>query len=101
MQLRNVDNSQLDTTALRRALVVVTIIFVVFLVTIGVLGGLPSQPNQVSPYDMSEWPALREEQNQQLTQYGWINQENGVVRIPIDRAKDLLVERSLPTTANP
>ena len=31
-----------------------------------------------------------------LTSYGWIDKNNGVVRIPIDRAKELLLERGIP-----
>ena len=40
---------------------------------------------------------FRESENATLTTYGWIDQNNGVVRIPIDRAKVLLLERGLPT----
>jgi hypothetical protein len=32
-----------------------------------------------------------------LNTYGWIDRQNGVVRIPIDRAMELLLERGLPT----
>ena len=32
-----------------------------------------------------------------LNNYGWINQTAGVVRIPIERAMDLVLERGLPT----
>jgi hypothetical protein len=31
-----------------------------------------------------------------LNSYGWVNRESGTVRIPVDRAIDLLVERGLP-----
>lgn len=31
-----------------------------------------------------------------LTSYGWIDRDNGIVRIPIARAMQLLVERGLP-----
>jgi hypothetical protein len=37
---------------------------------------------------------LREEDT--LSTYGWVDQKAGVVRIPIDRAMDLLVQRGLP-----
>jgi len=39
---------------------------------------------------------LREEQT--LNSYGWVDQEAGVVRIPIDRAMQLIAQRGLPTT---
>jgi hypothetical protein len=32
-----------------------------------------------------------------LNTYGWIDRQNGIVRIPIDRAMTLLLERGLPT----
>ena len=31
-----------------------------------------------------------------LTTYGWVDRDGGIVRIPIERAMDLLVERGLP-----
>jgi hypothetical protein len=34
-----------------------------------------------------------------LSTYGWIDRQNGVVRLPIDRAMDLVLERGLPTRA--
>ena len=36
------------------------------------------------------------EQQKQLSTYGWVDQKDGVVRMPIDRAMDLLVGRGLP-----
>lgn len=33
---------------------------------------------------------------QQVNTYGWIDQPGGVVRLPVDRAMDLLLERGLP-----
>jgi len=35
-------------------------------------------------------------ENAALTSYGWVDRNAGVVRIPIERAIDLLVERGLP-----
>jgi len=43
----------------------------------------------------------REQQQRELETYGWVDQPNGVVRIPIDRAMDLLLQRGLPTRAAP
>jgi hypothetical protein len=37
-----------------------------------------------------------EQQQQLLTTYGWVDQKAGVVRVPIDRAMDLLLQRGLP-----
>ena len=40
--------------------------------------------------------SLQAREEKQLTGYGWVDREKGVVRIPIDRAMGLLVERGLP-----
>ncbi len=40
--------------------------------------------------------ALRAAEESDLTTYGWIDRSKGAVRIPIDRAMQLLVERGLP-----
>ena len=37
------------------------------------------------------------QEEQTLNSYGWVDQQAGVVRIPIDRAMDLLAQRGLPT----
>jgi len=39
---------------------------------------------------------LQEEQT--LNSYGWVDQKAGVVRIPIERAMQLIAQRGLPTT---
>jgi hypothetical protein len=36
-------------------------------------------------------------QRDTLTTYGWVNRARGVVRIPIDRAMQLVLQRGLPT----
>lgn len=33
-------------------------------------------------------------ENEELTTYGWVDKDQGVVRIPIDRAMDLVVKES-------
>ncbi len=35
------------------------------------------------------------DQNAQLTSYGWMNERAGTARIPIDRAKELLLEQGV------
>jgi hypothetical protein len=42
---------------------------------------------------------LRSEEDAMLKSYGWIDQEKGIVRIPIDRAIEILAERGLPVRA--
>jgi hypothetical protein len=48
--------------------------------------------------DMEELTA-REENI--LTSYGWANREEGLVRIPIDRAMELMLERGVPLAQTP
>jgi hypothetical protein len=43
---------------------------------------------------------LRQSERLSLHTYGWIDQENGVVRVPIDEAMRLTVERGLPARAD-
>jgi hypothetical protein len=38
-----------------------------------------------------------QQQKQTLNSYGWVDQSAGVVRIPIDRAMDLVIQKGLPT----
>jgi hypothetical protein len=35
-------------------------------------------------------------QQQDVTSYSWVDQQNGIVRIPVDRAMELILERGLP-----
>jgi hypothetical protein len=44
---------------------------------------------------------LRAVETEELTTYGWVDEEQGVVRIPIDRAMDLLVKEAVPPPAPP
>lgn len=39
---------------------------------------------------------IRLAEDQTLYSYGWVDEKSGIVRIPIERAMDLLVERGLP-----
>jgi len=56
---------------------------------------LPPEPRlQVSP--AQDWQKLRAAEDAVLNSYGWVDQEAGIVRIPIDRAIELLAERGLP-----
>jgi hypothetical protein len=58
---------------------------------------LPPEPRlQVSP--AQDRRQLRDAEEQVLHSYGWVNQPSGVVRIPIERAMQLIAERGLPAT---
>jgi hypothetical protein len=39
---------------------------------------------------------LGERETEELSTYGWVDEERGIVRIPIERAMDLVVEESAP-----
>ncbi len=45
------------------------------------------------------WSRWRDREAAELESYGWIDRKSGIVRIPIDRAMDLLAQRGLPTRA--
>jgi len=53
---------------------------------------------QISPAE--DLKAFREREEAKLTSYGWVDKENGIVRIPIERAMGLLLERGLPVRSN-
>jgi hypothetical protein len=60
---------------------------------------LPPEPRlQTNP--RGDLLALREKEDRLLTTYGWVDRNSGVVRIPIDRAMALTVERGLPVRAS-
>ena len=42
---------------------------------------------------------IRDAEDALLASYAWVDQQKGVVRIPIDRAIDLLAKRGLPSRA--
>lgn len=48
-----------------------------------------------------DYEAFRRAQEKQLTSYGWIDKQQGVVRIPVSQAMDLLAERGLQTSTTP
>jgi hypothetical protein len=72
----------------------------------------PTQPDtrSVKPQDIDQFPEPRLEGNERieinsfrlneeklLHSYGYVDQQRGVVRIPIERAMQLIAERGLPT----
>lgn len=71
----------------------------------------PADTRVVTPADIKNFSQPRLETNerleingfrlseeQQLHSYGWVDQKAGTVRIPIDRAMQLIAQRGLPTT---
>jgi hypothetical protein len=61
---------------------------------------LPPEPRlQTQP--KRDLQLTREEQQQLLNSYGWADQTTEKVRIPIDRAMDLVLQRGLPIRQQP
>ncbi len=58
------------------------------------------KPNLQIDDDHAQMTSLLAAQNEKLNSYGWVDRSNGIVRIPIDRAMDLILERGLPTRTN-
>jgi hypothetical protein len=43
-----------------------------------------------------QFEGIVQEQDKVLASYDWVDEKNGVVRIPIDQAMELLAQRGLP-----
>ncbi len=56
---------------------------------------LPPEP-RLQDNAVQDLREMRDAEDKILNGYGWVDQQHGVVRIPIDRAMDLLVQRGLP-----
>jgi hypothetical protein len=56
---------------------------------------LPPAP-RIQPDPRIDMRTYFDSQQQTLNTYGWIDRQNGIVRLPIDRAMELLLERGLP-----
>jgi hypothetical protein len=69
-----------------------------------------TETREVVPADIEKFPQPRLERNERmeindfrmqeektLNSYGWVDQQGGVMHIPIDRAMQLLAQRGLPT----
>ena len=52
---------------------------------------------QLQEHEVLDLKAIRAAEDQVLNSYAWMDPEKGVVRIPIERAIDLLAERGLPS----
>jgi hypothetical protein len=54
-------------------------------------------PPRIQPNPAADMRTYAESEEKLLNTYGWIDRQNGIVRLPIDRAMELLLERGLPT----
>jgi hypothetical protein len=51
---------------------------------------------QLETDERGQLDKIREDEANTLSTYGWVDQKAGTVRIPIDRAMDLIAQRGLP-----
>lgn len=63
---------------------------------------LPARPPapRLQEIPAQELQEFRQREAQALGSYGWVESNAGVVRIPIERAMELTLERGLPVRAN-
>ena len=54
-------------------------------------------PNLKTQHPLEEMNELRKTWDELLNSYGWVDEQAGIVRIPISDAKRLLLQRGLPT----
>jgi hypothetical protein len=60
----------------------------------GVVREAPAPRLQPQPF--KDVYVLREEEARRLNSYGWVDKQGGVARIPIDRAKEVMLQRGFP-----
>jgi hypothetical protein len=58
---------------------------------------LPATP-QLNPDQPRQLQQLREREDEMLSRYEWVDRQQGIARIPIDRAMAILAERGLSPT---
>jgi hypothetical protein len=61
---------------------------------------IPPAP-RIEEHPAIEMQQLNTQEEHTLTTYGWVDKKAGVVRIPIDRAMELQLERGFPTRKEP
>ena len=61
----------------------------------------PIMGPQLEILPSANWDAMHESQTKLLGQYGWVNPQAGIVRIPIDEAIKRVAAGGLPVRANP
>lgn len=56
---------------------------------------LPPEP-RLQPYPATQLQVLRQHEDDVLDNYGWVDQNAGVVRIPVHKAMDIMAQRGFP-----
>jgi hypothetical protein len=62
---------------------------------------MAAPPPHLQARPVQDFKAFREREKGVLGSYGWVDKDKGVVRIPVEEAMRLLVERGLPSPAPP
>jgi hypothetical protein len=57
-------------------------------------------PPRIQADPRADMRSYADSQEKLLNTYGWIDRQNGIVRLPIDRAIELLLERGLPARSS-
>jgi hypothetical protein len=94
-------------TVWRTGAILAAIVAASFVVIAGLLGGFanvtggkPASQSHVSTQDRSLADQLRQlrlQEQQLLEKYEWVDQTNGIARIPVDRAMEIVSKTGLPT----
>jgi hypothetical protein len=50
----------------------------------------------LQPHPATDLKRYCEIEQEQLSTYGWVDKNNGLVRIPVDRAMDIVLQKGLP-----
>jgi hypothetical protein len=66
----------------------------------GVARPLPPVP-RLQTYPFGDIKDLRQEQDRYIEHYEWVDKSSGIVRIPVERAMEVLAERGLPHRETP
>ena len=56
-----------------------------------------SLPSGVQPFMSASFPEFDRRQRDELSSYGWIDRQAGIVHIPIDAAMELVLKKGLPS----
>jgi hypothetical protein len=54
-------------------------------------------PPRLQAHPTTDYLEFRAQQQAQLNSYGWIDREQGIVRIPLPRARELILTEGLPS----
>ena len=60
----------------------------------------PPEP-RLQRYAAQDMRKMRADEETLLHQYAWLDPDKGIVRIPVERAMDLIAQRGLPVFAQP